>query len=379
MGGMSERTDPSSATASSSSRPGARQPVPIELLVKIAAVVLLVVACLMILRPFIAPILWAAILCYASWPVYRRIRDRLGGRRVTAAIVMILLFTLTLVFPLAVVTANLAEGVSEGVKWTQAMASDPAHPPPEWLVRLPLLGKLVSERWSDWTANADKIFIALRDLAVRNSSWILQQGLALTKGLLQLVLSLLIAFLFFVHGEVVGKEFSDVCDRVAGERTQRLLEITGSTIRGTVHGVLGTALVQGVVAGIGFLIVGMPSALLLGLLTFFVSLVPVGAVVVWLPSALWLFSTGHTGRGIFILLWGGLLVSTVDNFLKPWLTSRGAKLPFVLVLLGAIGGIFAFGFIGVFIGPTLLAVGYCVMREWSVGRKAAPAPATPQS
>src|SRR5438045_5453912 len=142
-----------------------------------------------------------------------------------------------------------------------------------------------------------------------------------------------------------------------------LLEIAGNTVRGVVYGILGTGLVQAVMAGIGFFIAGVPGAALLALLTFFLSVVPVGPPLVWIPAALWLFHQGSTGWGIFMLVWG-MLVSSVDNVVKPWLISQGSDLQFLLILFGFLGGPLMFGFIGVFIGPTLLAVGYRLFTEW---------------
>jgi predicted PurR-regulated permease PerM len=132
-----------------------------------------------------------------------------------------------------------------------------------------------------------------------------------------------------------------------------------------VLGILGTALVQGVLAGIGFWIAGIQSAPLLGLLTFFLSPVPIGPPLVWVPAGLWLINIGDTGWGLFVLAWGALVVSTVDNVLKPMIISRGSDLPFVLVLLGVLGGAVAFGLLGIFVGPVLLGVGFTLVNEWA--------------
>ena len=140
--------------------------------------------------------------------------------------------------------------------------------------------------------------------------------------------------------------------------------MAGNTVRGVVYGILGTALVQAVLAGIGFLIAGVPGASVLALLTFFLSVLPVGPPLVWLPATLWLFHQGSTGWGVFMLIWG-VGVSSVDNFVKPWLISQGSEMPFLLIFFGVLGGALAFGFIGVFIGPTLLAVGYRLVEEWA--------------
>ena len=184
-------------------------------------------------------------------------------------------------------------------------------------------------------------------------------------GLVQLALSVFIAFFFFRDGEAIIERARGALERLAGERGQRLAAVATLTVRGVVVGILGTALAQGVLMAIGLLLVGIKAAPLLGLVTFFLSPVPVGPPLVWIPAGLWLLQQGSIGSGTFILLWGLLVVSTVDNILKPLIISRGSDLPFVLVLLGVLGGAVAFGFIGVFLGPVLLAVGAALVREWA--------------
>src|SRR5262252_129740 len=168
-------------------------------------------------------------------------------------------------------------------------------------------------------------------------------------------------------------------ERIGGERGRHLLTVAGNTVRGVVYGILGTALVQAVMAGIGFVIAGVPGVSLLALLTFFSSVVPVvGTALVWLPAAFWLFHQGSTGWGIFMIIWG-VGVSNVDNIVKPWLISRGSDMPFILIFFGVLGGAIAFGFIGVFLGPTLLAVGFRLVEEWISSYRAGTAPAKPAS
>jgi predicted PurR-regulated permease PerM len=189
----------------------------------------------------------------------------------------------------------------------------------------------------------------------------------LAGGLLQLALSILIAFFIFRDGTSAAKHVSNAVERIAGEHGKHLLELAGSTVRGVVYGILGTAFVQAVMAGIGFLLAGVPGAGVLALLTFFLSAVPFGPPLIFLPAALWLFHQGSTGWGVFMLVWGAAL-STVDNFIKPWLISRDSAMPFLLILFGVLGGAITFGAIGVFLGPTLLAVGYRLLNEWTSTR-----------
>ena len=155
----------------------------------------------------------------------------------------------------------------------------------------------------------------------------------------------------------MAEQLGVITERIAGERGRRLLTLGGSTVRGVVYGILGTALVQAVMAGIGYMIAGVPGAGMLALLTFFLSVVPIGPPLIWVPAALWLFHEGSMAWGVFMLVWG-LGVSSIDNLVKPWFISHGSDMPFLLIFFGVLGGALAFGFIGVFLGPTLLAVGY---------------------
>jgi predicted PurR-regulated permease PerM len=209
------------------------------------------------------------------------------------------------------------------------------------------------------------------------SAWLLKGGLVLGGGLIQLALSIFITFFLFRDGVAAGGHLTIAVERIAGEQGKHLLTVAGKTVRGVVYGILGTALLQAVMMGIGLLIAGVPGAALLALLTFFASIVPiVGTGLVWVPAALWLFHQGLTGWGIFVLIWG-VGVANIDNFVKPWLISQGSNLPFILIFLGVVGGALTFGFIGVFLGPTLLAVGYRLLAEWISSHRTVPAPTAP--
>jgi predicted PurR-regulated permease PerM len=187
----------------------------------------------------------------------------------------------------------------------------------------------------------------------------------LVGGLVELALSIFLTFFLFRDGGAAAQRLSAAVERIGGERGGHLLAVAGQTVRGVVHGILGTALAQAVVAGIGFVIAGVPAAALLALLTFFFSVVPVvGTALAWGPAAIWLLNQGSTGWAIFMVVWG-VGVANIDNVVKPWLISQGSNMPFVLIFFGVLGGAIAFGVIGVFLGPTLLAVGFRLVTEWS--------------
>jgi predicted PurR-regulated permease PerM len=329
----------------------------------LAAVAFLVLGCFVILRPFVSALLWAAIVCYATWPCYRWLERALHGRKTLSAVLMVILISVVMVLPFAVVGATLADNFSRVTSFLQDIRREGIPPPPDWIKQLPWLGSFADSYWTSLAENTEKTSALLRSFLLQSQRWLLTHSVNVGQGVLQLSLSVLIAFFFYRDGEYVASKIASGIKLVAGNFTQHLLGVAGNMIKGVVHGILGTALGQGVVAAIGFWIAGVPSAVFLGLLTFFFSLLPAGPPFIWIPATIWLFYNGHVAWGIFLAIWGLFVISGIDNLLKPYLISRGSALPFVLVLLGVLGGVLAFGFIGLFLGPTLLAVGYALVQE----------------
>ena len=194
---------------------------------------------------------------------------------------------------------------------------------------------------------------------------LLTATLVVGQGLTHLMLSAFLAFFFLRDASVLADRLSVGADRLAGDRGKHLIKVAGDTVRGVIYGILGTAIAQALLAGLGFWIAGVPGAVLLSVLTFFFGVVPFGPPLVWLPAAGWLFAQGKPGLGIFMLIYGTFGISGVDNVIKPLLISQGSKMPFVLIFCGVIGGALAFGLVGVFLGPTLLAVTFRLIEEWS--------------
>jgi predicted PurR-regulated permease PerM len=178
---------------------------------------------------------------------------------------------------------------------------------------------------------------------------------------------LYVAFFLFRDGGRALAQASAIVAKVAGAEGGRLLEIAGTTVRAVVYGVLGTSILEGTLVAIGFWISGVPGVALLGFCTFILAFIPVGPILVWLPACVWLFRECATGWAIFLAVWSVVMGTVSDNVVKPLLISRGGSTPLILVMLGVLGGVVAFGFIGIFVGPTLLAVGYHVLEEWSPG------------
>jgi predicted PurR-regulated permease PerM len=332
--------------------------------------------CLLVLLPFVSALLWAVVLCFSSWPLYRRLVGLVGGRRTLAAFLMTLAMFCVFLLPVVIVGATLGDNVQDlttaARKWREAGPP----PPPDWLANLPKVGPKVAASWRSLAADTSKLIELARKAFELLGALLLTGGLALGRGLAQLALSILIAFFLFRDGSVAANRLSTAVGWVAGKQGKHLLDVAGSTVRGVVYGILGTAFVQAVMAGIGFLVAGVPGAGFLALLTFFLSVVPIGPPLIWIPASLWLFHQGSNGWGIFMLIWG-VALSSVDNFVKPWLISQGSAMPFLLIFFGVLGGAMAFGFIGVFIGPTLLAVGYGLVKEWARTHDAPPSSEIP--
>ncbi len=367
------------------------EPARYERHIGLAVLVMLLIGCFVIIQPFFSALLWAIVLSFSIWPVHRKLVTWLKGRRSLAALLISLTFAAALVVPLTVAVANFSDDASALVTATRNWIDAGVPPAPAWVGKIPLVGSRVANYWNDLgdevssalkrvrpttdpapttqSEGQSKLVQTLRTILDWTKTWLLSFSLAIGSGVMQITISLLLIFFILRDGETLAERVNAMAVRVFGDEGMRLLEVAGGTMRGVIYGILGTALAQGLMAGIGFLIAGVPGATLLGLITFFVSVLPMGPPLIWIPASIWLFHQGSPAWGIFMLIWG-VGVSSIDNVVKPWIISRGSKMPFVLIFFGVLGGALAFGLIGVFIGPTLLAVAYRVIDEWSKIRTA---------
>jgi predicted PurR-regulated permease PerM len=337
----------------------------IEAVAAVVAVALVAIGCLAVLRPFVSAILWATVLTFTTWPVMLQIERWMGGRRTYAALVMTTCIAVVMVLPLAIAGFTLAENVTRIEELFKFLQGGVPADPPAWVSGLPLVGAAVERVWPQFAQNAGWVSDAMKAAGVGIGKWLLSHSLDFGKGILQLTLSVIIVFVFYRDGERVADRISTGARRIAGDVSQRLLVVAGNTVRSVVYGIIGTALAQAIMAVIGFWVAGVPWPIVWGLVTFLMALIPGGPPFVWVPAVLWLFGAGQMGWGLFLTVWGVVCISGIDNIVRPYLISRGANLPFIIVLLGVIGGVMTFGFIGLFLGPVLLAVGYSLAREFT--------------
>jgi predicted PurR-regulated permease PerM len=329
------------------------------------ALSLLAGGCLWVLWPFLTALLWALILVSTTWHALLWLDRALRGRRLLAASLMTAAVTIFVLLPVVAVAIGLADNMTELSAAAAALGRNGLPDAPGWLAGLPLIGQSVHNYWQQFAHDGQHLVSELGKLSGFAQDLALHGGRVLGQGVLDIALSVFLAFFFYLYGEGLAQRLLTALDRLAGERATYLLGIARGTLSGVIYGILGTALAQGMLAAVGFAIAGVPAAVLLGVATFFMSVVPVGPPLIWGGAALWLFTQGQAGWAIFVLVWGFFLVSTVDNVIKPLIISRGSSLPFAIVFLGVLGGVLAFGVIGLFLGPTLLAVGYRLAMEWT--------------
>jgi predicted PurR-regulated permease PerM len=323
------------------------------------------VGCVVVLYPFFSALLWAAILVFTTWPACDWLHATLRFRRGAAAGVMVALIAVVIVLPLA-----LAEpGGASDVNHLRTVIEDALRAglpgAPDWVFDIPLIGQMLGDLWNRWAADITVMAEALRPYF----GIVLEGGLGLLLGLangvLLFVLSLFIAFFFYLYGEPIAGRLHLILRRIAGTRAQRLIAVTGATVRGVVFGILLTAVVQGILTALGLWVSGVPRPVLLGAVAGFLAVLPIGAPLVWIPAALWLMSSGHLGWGIFLGIYGVVAVSGADSVIRPWFIARSAQLPFLLTVLGVLGGALSFGLLGIFLGPVLLGIAYTLVNEWA--------------
>ncbi|AOY91588.1 AI-2E family transporter [Cupriavidus sp. USMAA2-4] len=343
----------------------------IERLAAVFALIVLIGGSLLVLAPFTTALLWGAILAYSSWYPYTVLSRWLGNRRGVAALIFVLLAFVVVLGPFVYAGASVSAHIDEMSALVDRYVEHGLPQLPDWLTSLPYLGSYLQTSW-DKLLHADSEMLAnVRKLLAPVGHALLGAGLSVGAGLGQLALSIVLAYFFYTGGEFAVAWLRAGMRRIGGERADHLLSLAGNTIKGVVYGVLGTAFVQALLAGIGFWIAGVPTPALLGLVTFFLSVIPVGPPLVWIPAALWLYHAGSVGWAIFIVVWGMGVVGMADNVIKPLLISKGTDMPLIWIMLGVLGGALAFGFLGVFIGPTVLAVAYALLRDWTVGQAVA--------
>jgi predicted PurR-regulated permease PerM len=318
----------------------------------------------LVLNWFIAPAVWAAILAYVTWPAYERLRSLMRGHAMGSALAMTLLLTTAFVLPLLGFFALMQREIVVAYQAASTYMADGPHRLPNFILGLPWIG----ERLQDFL---DQITTDPAALRAQLTSWARQwQGElgnlvgGVGRNALKLGFALLTVFFVYRDGLSLLDQVQRVLRRFLGSRVDAYIVAIGKTTTAVLYGLVLTALAQGALAGVGYWFAGVRAPVLFGALTALIALMPFGTPFVWGALGAWLLFTGNTLEGVGLLLWGTLVVSSVDNLIRPLVISSATQIPFLLVMFGVIGGLAAFGLIGMFIGPVVVAVLLAVWREW---------------
>ncbi|MBS0386941.1 MAG: AI-2E family transporter [Proteobacteria bacterium] len=333
----------------------------------LACVVALLWGTLAVLRPFLPAMLWAAIIVVATWPIMLRIERWCGGRRNLAVAAMSAGLLVAVVGPVTMLLGTLVTRLPELRDLADRLLAGPWPGPPAWVARLPF-GEQLAAEWNKVVAEGPEHWTALAQPYIGKGALWLSQHVGTIGGItLEFLLTLVLVVVFYRHGEALAQALRRMARRTGGARAEEGAVLAGQAMRAIAAGVVLTALVQSVLSGLGLWAAGIQAAGVLTSVVFMLCVMQIGPLPVLVPAVVWLAFQGRIATAVVLGLWA-VLIAGGDAFLRPWLIQRGAKLPFLLVLGGVIGGLLAFGLAGIFIGPILLAVVKRLTERWVAER-----------
>ena len=324
----------------------------------------LIAGSLWILSPFLAAFIWATMIVVATWPVMCRVESAFGGRRAPAVVMMTLGLLAILIVPLAIALQAILEHADDLVSLLARLPDAQLPAAPDWLAKVPLAGERAQEAWNS-LASAGMADLAERakPYAGAAATWFGRQAGSFALVLVQFLLIVVLSAVLYSAGESWAAWVRRFGRRLAGDEGDRMVVLAGQAIRGVALGVVVTAMVQSVLGGIGLAIAGVPFVAPLTAIMFALCIAQLGPILVLLSATAWAFYSLGVGWGAFLLVWS-LVVGLMDNFLRPVLIRRGADLPLLLIFAGVVGGLVAFGIVGIFVGPVVLAVAYTLLDSW---------------
>jgi predicted PurR-regulated permease PerM len=332
-----------------------------------------------VMLPFVAAVVWASMIAIATWPILLAVQARLGGRRGPAVAVMVVALLALLVIPTWLGISTIASNADRVENFVRSLATEGLPPPPAWLERVPLVGERLSGNWRELTGDPESLAARIQPYGKVVASWVASKAGGLGTTVLQFALTVLISGVLYASGEKAARGVLRFLRRLAGDRGENAGRLAGKAVRAVALGIVVTAAAQTLFAGAGLALAGVPHAGLLTAVVFVLCIAQVGPILVVAPATIWLYTSGAAGRGTVLLVFSVVAV-VLDNVLRPVLIRKGADLPLLLIMAGVIGGVLAFGVVGLFIGPVLLAVTWTLLASWVGDLDRAPiAPSPPGS
>jgi len=324
----------------------------------------LIAASFLVVRPFLGALVWAATLVIATWPLMLKLQAALGGRRGLAVTLMTLALLLIVVLPLSVAIGAIVVNSDRIIALIVAAPDFHFPAAPAWLADIPLVGEAAAERWAKVAGrDAAEIMRLATPYVGTITRWFVGAAGSAGGMVVHLLLTIALAAVLYASGETAARWCRLFGRRLAGSRGEEVVILVGQATRGVALGVVVTAIAQSMVAGFGLALAGVPHAGILTAIILMLCIAQLGPALVLVPAVIWLFSTGTTMAGIILAVFT-VMALTMDNFLRPFLIKRGADLPLLLILVGVIGGLLAFGLLGLFLGPVVLAITYTLLQNW---------------
>ena len=325
---------------------------------------ILIAASFWILRPFLTAIIWATIIVIATWPLLLKLQGRLWGRRGLAVAVMTVVLLLVIVVPLMVAVTAIVGKADDIADRIKSLSEFTIPPPPDWVGGIPLAGKKLVEKWQHFVGlSHEELSARVTPYAQTALRWFMSQAGGIATMLLEFLLTVIISAIMYAGGEKASAGILSFAIRLAGPRGEEVTVLAGKAIRSVALGIVVTALIQTVIGGTGMVISGVPGAPVLTAVVFMLCLAQLGPILVMVPSVIWLYWKGDPLWGTVLLIFT-IIAGGIDNFIRPILIKKGADLPLIMIFAGVIGGLIAFGVIGLFIGPVVLAVTYTLLKAW---------------
>lgn len=324
----------------------------------------LLAATFWILKPFLLALVWATMIAVATWPMLLGAQKHLRNSRGLAVLVMTVGMLLILILPVVLGVATILQNISKVKEWIKTMETSGLPLLPEWVGNLPVVGNLIAEKWAAAAAaGSEGLSVQIALYSQKALAWVVSNAGNMGMILVQLLITLVLTAVLYAQGEIAARGVKKFFRRLAGERGEEMVVLAGKAIRAVAMGIVVTALIQSAAGGLGLWVAGVPAAGLLTAVMFILAIAQVGVVPVLVVAVGWLFYKNVTVWAIALLVWT-VVVGTMDNVIRPILIKRGADLPLLLILAGVLGGLVAFGVIGLFVGPVVLAVSYTLVREW---------------
>jgi predicted PurR-regulated permease PerM len=316
------------------------------------------------LLPFLSGSIWATTIAVATWPALTRLERLTGGRRSLAVAIMTLLVLLVFIVPFALAISTLLDAANRSPAVMSDFLTHGLGPPPAWMAKIPLFGEPLTDRWQTVAAGGPEALAAIVQPYARSAAtWAIAATGGFGRTVVLILLTVVLVTILYSRGETAARGVLAFAHRLGGETGERTVRLAGQAVRSVALGVVLTAFVQSLLAGVGLWFCGIPHAGVLTAIAFMLGIAQLGPVLVLAPSVIWLYWTGSTAWATALLIWT-LPVATLDNVLRPILIRRGVQLPLLLIVAGVIGGLISFGVVGLFVGPVMLAATYTLAKDW---------------